>query len=77
MSTALVETALNAHDRKRIERADQTRLVKIDTGGVSAMDFGITREEQQMPYDNGYRGAKDFLKTWSFDAYREARRSGP
>lgn len=73
MIIAMVVTMGSAHDRKAIEEADASRIVKIPTGPYSATDFDLSMEDRNWLYDSGYNAAKKFLLTWSIDRYVETR----
>jgi NTE family protein len=69
MTRAMVRTMNVAHDRKALEEADLARVVKIPTGRYSATDFGLTPADRQWLHDSGYRAAKGFLDSWSWERY--------
>lgn len=72
MTRAMVNTMLVAHDRKAIEEADASRIVKIPTGEFSGTDFDLTAEDRAWLYNSGYEAARQFLygpQPWKFDDY--------
>ena len=73
---ALAQTMMEAHDRLYVEGADFARTIPIPTLGVSTTAFDLSPERKLALYDSGRFAAQEFLKTWDFDAYVAAFRSG-
>ena len=69
MTLAMVQTMTSAHDRKALEEADTSRIVKIPTGKYSTTDFDLSKEDRDWLYRSGYQAAQEFLSSWSFDQY--------
>jgi NTE family protein len=71
--TALLNTMIEAHDRRYIETGDFARTVAIPTRGISATDFALTEAQSSALYASGRRAAEAVLATWDFarcpDAY--------
>ena len=72
---SLLETMMEAHDRRSLAAADHVRTIQIPTLGVSTVDFGIGRDRIDALYQSGIGAAEEFLSTWDFDAYVEGFRS--
>ena len=73
---ALAQTMMEAHDRLYVESANYARTIPIPTLGVGTTAFDLSPERKLALYDSGRWAAEGFLKTWDFDAYIEAFRSG-
>jgi NTE family protein len=73
---ALAQTMMEAHDRLYVEGADFARTIPIPTLGVGTTAFDLSPERKLALYDSGRFAAQEFLKTWDFDAYVAAFRSG-
>jgi NTE family protein len=73
---ALAQTMMEAHDRLYVESADYARTIPIPTLGVGTTAFDLSPERKLALYDSGRWAAQEFLKTWDFDAYIAAYRSG-
>lgn len=72
----IVQTAMEAHDRLYIERADFARTIPIPTLGVDSTDFNLTRDRALELYESGRLAAQEFLKSWNFEDYVAAFRRG-
>lgn len=81
---ALVSTMMDGYD-SRFEKengGDDRRCIWIPTGmevngkvkDIGSVDFGITNEESELLYKNGYRAGQSFFASWSFEAWRRMRR---
>lgn len=69
---AVLSTATNAHDQMHIDDpCTERRTIFVDTGKITATNFGITQDQQRFLYQNGQAGAKKFLKTWNFTEYKK------
>jgi NTE family protein len=74
---ALVETMTQFHDRLYLDSESFARTVGVPTGGVSATNFRLTKEQKQALFASGQQAAKDFLETkWTFGGYVAAFRAG-
>jgi NTE family protein len=73
---ALAQTMMEAHDRLYVEGADYARTIPIPTLGVGTTAFDLSPERKLALYDSGRFAAEAFLKTWDFEAYVAAFRSG-
>jgi NTE family protein len=73
---AMAQTMMEAHDRLYVESADFARTIPIPTLGVGTTAFDLPAERKLALYDSGRWAAEEFLKTWDFDAYIAAYRSG-
>lgn len=72
----LVETMLEAHDRRYIEDEGYSRTIAIPTLGVRTTDFGLSPAQAQALYEAGHAAARRFLDAWDFAAYIAAFRRG-
>jgi NTE family protein len=71
-SLAILSTATNAHDAMHIDDpCTQMRTIFVDTFGLKATDFDITKEEQTKLYQSGHKYAKRFLDEWDLAAYKK------
>lgn len=80
MTVAMVRTMSTAHDRKAIEEADASRIVKIPTGKISGTDFDLTDEQRDGLHKSGYQAAHEFLhgaRPWKFKDYTAQRLQQP
>lgn len=73
---SLVQTMLEAHDRRYIEMADFVRTIPIPTLGVQTTDLDLPRTRKLELYEAGRTAAEEFLKTWSFEGYVAGFRRG-
>jgi NTE family protein len=73
---SLVSTMTDAHDKLYLERDTFVRTITISNLGVKATDFDLTTERAEALYRSGQDGATQFLRTWDFEAYKKAFRSG-
>ncbi|HEY7629226.1 MAG TPA: patatin-like phospholipase family protein [Thermoleophilaceae bacterium] len=74
--SSMVHTMMEAHDRLYVEKAQYARTIPIPTLGVGTTEFNITPERTKALYESGRKAAEDFLKSWDFEAYKAAFRSG-
>lgn len=69
---AILNTMLQAHDRKFIQPEDfEHRIIKVPTGDVGTADFDLTRAKKEWLVHSGYDAGRDFLSTWSWESYLE------
>jgi NTE family protein len=70
-----VATTLNGHDQTYLNRpCVSRRAIRVDTGMVGIVDFRVGGATRTRVVESGRRAAREFLATWSFDAYkRECR----
>lgn len=60
---ALFATILRAQDADlQLSPGDRSRVVTIDDLGISAVHFGITREQKSALIDNGYAATRKYLQ---------------
>lgn len=71
---SVLQTMLEAHDRRHLQRADHVRTIRIPTRGVRTLDFDLRREEISALHGAGVRAAEDFLAAWDFEDYRRTFR---
>jgi NTE family protein len=70
LGRSVFETMVQAHDAMALENpAIRARTIFVDTDAVSAVDFGISDEQQDMLMSTGCRAGEEFLQNWDFDAY--------
>jgi len=75
---SIVTTMIVGHDQTQLAKPwIAARSIEVETKKIGIVDFGITPAEQNELYENGRKSAQDFLKTWSWDAYRERFRMCP
>ncbi len=73
---SLVSTMTDAHDKLYLERDSFVRTITISNLGVKTTQFDLTPEKGDELFASGQTAARDFLKTWDFEAYKAAFRSG-
>lgn len=73
--TALFSTMMEAHDARAIKESSAVRTIRIDTLGVSTVDFDITPEQREELYQSGYNAARRFFAAWDFKWYKAKYRS--
>ena len=73
MTKAMSQTLAGAIDRKALDEADLSRVVKIPTKHYSATDFDLTDEDRAWLYNSGYQAGQNFLASWSFGNYVDQR----
>lgn len=77
LALAVVETMMEACDARHIdEPTNLARAIFVDTGGVSAVDFGVTAEQQEALMAAGERAAERFLASWNFQDWLSKPRGG-
>jgi len=70
MGVAVVATAIEACQAEHVLRPDNVaRSITVTTDGVSAIDFDLTREEQQQLRSAGASAAEDFLARWDWQQW--------
>lgn len=70
--TGLIQTMLQAHDRRNIRPADfEHRTIAIPTGKIGTTDFDLTKTDKQCLYRNGRNAANAFFENWSWEKYKE------
>ena len=67
---AILATLLNAHDQMHLEDPCAVqRTIFVDTTGVQTLDFNLSREQQELLYENGRTYAAEFLGKWNPKTY--------
>ena len=67
---ALVQTAIEANQAEHVlDPCNVARSMYVDTGGVSAVDFGLDEAEQDQLLAAGQEAARAFLETWDFERW--------
>jgi NTE family protein len=75
LGRALVSTMMNAHDRLELDDpAVCARTIFVETDGVRATDFHLSKDLRDELFEHGCAGAKDFLATWDWDGYKRKYR---
>lgn len=70
LALGVIETTIEACQAQHIdEPCNVSRSVFVDTSGVPATDFGITREQQEKLFRTGRAAAERFLARWDFPAW--------
>ncbi len=73
---AMIGTMTSFHDQMHIDDpAVAARTIFVDTAGIKATKFDLTKDEADMLYKSGRNAATGFLRTWDFDKYIEQYRS--
>ncbi|HEU4347710.1 MAG TPA: hypothetical protein VFR35_07975 [Actinoplanes sp.] len=74
LSKAMLSTMTGFYDRMHINRpAVVERTIFVDTSGVRATDFGLTRDTAERLFESGRTAADRFLDTWDFEDDKKAR----
>lgn len=83
---SIVSTAFDSLDHQYIStsQGDFQRTILIKTTvklygkskNISATDFGISKIESALLFNNGVKAAENFLKSWSFEDWKKTYRSG-
>jgi NTE family protein len=70
MLISVITTTLFGHDHTYLNQPwVSSRAIRVDSAGVSVVDFDISEDEIQASYARGYAAAKDFLSSWDWRAY--------
>ncbi len=70
MGVALVETSIEASQADQmLEPCNIARSIPVDTGGVSAIDFGLTEQQQERLLASGRTASAAFLRHWDFERW--------
>lgn len=69
MLQAMVETMMNAHDQRYIEKHNSYRTIKIPILGVGWTDFNITPEKSLELYESGLKVGMEYFKKWDYGHY--------
>lgn len=69
MSMAIVNTMLDARDKKYIEEQDYVRTIQVPTLGFKATDFSISTKMKDDLYISGVNAGKKFFNEWNFSQY--------
>ena len=73
----VIATTLVGRDQAYINQPwVSARTIRVDSTDVGVLDFGITDEQTQALYENGYQAAEAFLSTWDWPAYVQRFRQG-
>lgn len=71
LGKALISTMCSAHDQLYVDQDSVcARTVFVDTSGVSSTDFKLNEAAKQGLYVKGSAAAREFLGTFSFDAWK-------
>jgi len=69
-SLAILSTAMNAHDQIHVDNpCTQKRTIFVDTFGIKATDFEVSKDQKQKLFDSGVKYATEFLATWNYKTY--------
>lgn len=70
MGVAVVATAIEACQAEHVlSPANVARSITVSTDEVSAIDFGLDREEQESLRQAGKAAAREFLAGWDWEAW--------
>jgi NTE family protein len=77
LSLSVLQTMLDAQDEIHIEEMEYLRTIKIDTLGISATNFDLTKEQADALFISGQNCAKKFLDTWdeNFEKHKMMRKN--
>jgi NTE family protein len=74
MTSAILSTMLEAHDRKYIEEHNASRTIFIPVKNIRSTDFSISDTQKKLLIDLGREEAKKFFNKWNFQAYIDQHR---
>jgi NTE family protein len=74
MTSAILSTMLEAHDRKYIEEHNASRTIFIPTENIRSTDFSISDTQKKLLIDLGREEAKKFFNEWNFQTYIDQHR---
>jgi NTE family protein len=78
LARAMLGTMTGWYDCMHVDREEVvSRTIFVDTFGISATDFDLTRDDQLRLHESGRRSAEQFLESWDFQAYVERYRASP
>lgn len=60
---AALHTLVNNDERYYVPSSKSDRTIFVDNAGISATDFGITRQQQDTLFANGRTAAQTYLRT--------------
>ncbi|GAB6932630.1 patatin-like phospholipase family protein [Calditerricola satsumensis] len=66
---ALIQTMLEAHDKRHVEEADAVRTIFIPDCGIRTTQFDLTDADKEKLYQAGVEAARRFLARWNFERY--------
>lgn len=69
LAKALVNTMLEAHDRRRIDEREAVRTIVIPIENVRATQFDLDEQTKKELVELGRKQAQLFFKRWSFATY--------
>jgi NTE family protein len=69
----VLETMMLGRDRRHLRFNDQGRVIDIPTLDVSATAFNLDNDTKDFLYTQGYRAARNFLRTWSWSEHLKSR----
>ena len=70
LGVALVQTAIEACQAEHVlDPCNVARSVYVDTSSVAAVDFDLSKAQQEQLLQAGVAGAAKFLATWDFDGW--------
>jgi NTE family protein len=61
VSLGCLHTMMNEWDTYALDEATAARTVFVDNAGLSATDFGLTKEQQNILFVNGVQAGTDFV----------------
>lgn len=78
LALAMISTMREFHDGMHIDQpVVRDRTIFVDTFGIKATDFDLSREDTERLYQSGRVSAERFLDEWDFDHYRLAYHDVP
>lgn len=79
LALSLMDSVMGAWDAMHTREPaviDRTIFVDTSHSGVTAVSFGITRDQEELLLESGRKAAAEFLGDWDFDRYRAAHCTG-
>jgi len=74
-TVALMKTMLSAHENQHLHSGDWARTIYIDTAGIGATDFDLTKAQKQTLVENGAAGGRHYFSRKSVDSSVRVRSS--
>lgn len=65
----IIDTMVNRREDYFVRDKDLMRIISIPTMNVQTREFNISKEKSKELYDSGYKSARKFLDSFSFETY--------
>lgn len=76
LAKAMLATMTGWYDQQYVAEASvQARTIFVDTFGITATRFDLTKEDANKLFESGRTSAAAFLDTWDFEEYKDTFRA--